>query len=149
MKKLYQVGVMYNNDEIRNFVRTSADKYQIKRGLEMFVYPEINEMKKALAWRAESPQEYESLDYFYHGFDTGDGKDRFKELSQKSDKFRLYLRLSSPINKLYIVIKELTFDSNGYALGMGEVLLTREYDISELPNKLQEDIEKFMSNREE
>lgn len=144
MKKLYQVGVMYNNDEIRNFVRTSADKQQIKRGLEMFVYPEIDEMKKALAWRAESPQEYESLDSFYHGFDTDDGKDRFKELSQKSDKFRLYLRLSSPINKLYIVIKELTFDSNGYALGMGEVLLTREYDISELPNALLEDMERFI-----
>lgn len=144
MKKLYQVGVMYNNDEIRNFVRTSADKGQIKRGLEMFVYPEIDEMKKALAWRAESPQEYESLDSFYHGFDTGDGKDRFKELSRKSDKFRLYLRLSNPINKIYIVIKELTFDSNGYALGMGEVLLTREYDISELPDALFDDMEKFV-----
>lgn len=144
MKKLYQVGVMYNNDEIRSFVRTSADKYQIKRGLEMFVYPEIDEMKKALAWRAESPQEYESLDSFYHGFDTGNGEDRFKELSQKSDKFRLYLRLSNPINKLYVVIKELTFDSNGYALGMGEVLLTREYDISELPNALLEDMERFI-----
>lgn len=149
MKKLYQVGVMYNTDRLRNFARTSADKSQIKRGLEMFVYPEIDEMKKALAWRDESPQEYESLDSFYHGFDTGDGKDRFKELSQKSDKFRLYLRLANPINNIYIVIKELTFDSNGYALGMGEVLLTREYDISELPNKLQEDIEKFMSNRKE
>lgn len=144
MKKLYQVGVMYNNEDLRNFARTSADKYQIKRGLEMFVYPEIDEMKKALAWRAESPQEYESLDSYYHGFDTGDGKDRFKELSQKSDKFRLYLRLSNPINKLYIVIKELTFDSNGYALGMGEVLLTREYDISELPNALVEDMDKFV-----
>lgn len=144
MKKLYQVGVMYNNEDLRNFARTSVDKQQIKRGLEMFVYPEIDEMKKALAWRAESPQEYESLDSFYHGFDTGDGKDRFKELSQKSDKFRLYLRLSSPINKIYIVIKELTFDSNGYALGMGEVLLTREYDISELPDALVEDMEKFV-----
>lgn len=144
MKKLYQVSVMYNNEDLRNFARTSADKHQIKRGLEMFVYPEIKEMKEALAWRAESPQEYESLDSFYHGFDTGDGKDRFKELSQKSDKFRLYLRLSSPINKIYIVIKELTFDSNGYALGMGEVLLTREYDISELPDALVEDMEKFV-----
>lgn len=149
MKKLYQVGVMYNTDRLRNFARTSADKQQIKRGLEMFVYPEIDEMKKALAWRDESPQEYESLDSFYHGFDAGDGKDRFKELSQKSDKFRLYLRLASPINNVYLVIKELTFDSNGYALGMGDVLLTREYDISELPNKLQEDIEKFMSNKKE
>lgn len=149
MKKLYQVGVMYNTDRLRNFARTSADKSQIKRGLEMFVYPEINEMKKALTWRDESPQEYESLDSFYHGFDTGDGKDSFKELSQKSDKFRLYLRLASPINNVYLVIKELTFDSNGYALGMGDVLLTREYDISELPNKLQEDIEKFMSNKKE
>lgn len=144
MKKLYQVGVMYNNEDLRNFARTSVDRQQIKRGLEMFVYPEIDEMKKALAWRAESPQEYESLDSFYHGFDTGDGKDRFKELSQKSDKFRLYLRLSSPINRIYIVIKELTFDSNGYALGMGEVLLTREYDISELPDALVEDMEKFV-----